>query len=205
MLAKRSLILFCTIAAIAVAALLVWPNADKLSWLFKSPEKPKAKFILGRTPLDVFVASSDLTINLAESAGKSFKLTGEVWLSGPSLTSTARDDRPDGFHLYLREFDSLHRYEACSRFLRDKRRPMGGTHPTDIVPVSTFSGFPLHQWLPFSLVATPGKITFTFGQSSGEIPGPLEMDGTNSIGLALGTKLRNVQLEVLGDGQPQPK
>jgi hypothetical protein len=149
----------------------------------------------------VYIAPKDLTIKLNRTENKSFLLSGEVWLDGPSPASKYAADRPDGFQLYLRSVDSLHRYEADSRLMRVKRRLFGGEAQTKIVPIAKWPNFPLHRWIPFALVATAENITFTFGDYTGEIRGPLDTNGSNEIGLVAGTRLRNVHLGILDDAK----
>ncbi len=149
----------------------------------------------------VYVAPKDLIIKLNQTENKSFMLNGEVWLDGPSPTEKFPTDRPDGLGLFLRQVDGLHRYQVDSRLLRDKRRLLGGLAQMGIVHLAQLPPSPLHQWIPFSLVATAENITFTFGDYTGEIRGPLDTNGSNEIGLVAGTRLRNVHLEILGDAK----
>jgi len=51
--------------------------------------------------------------------------------------------------------------------------------------------------IPFSLEATASRITYKFGAETGVIDGPLSMDGANKIEMAAGTRIKNVELDVL--------
>ena len=144
-----------------------------------------------------YVADRDLTIKLKQTEGKSFTLSGEVWLDGPSPRMRYPTDAPAGFGLYLREIDGLHRYQASSSLLRVKRRLLGGVLQKSIVHVAALPDPTLHTWIGFTLVATPEQIHFSFGGNEGEIRGPLNTDGSNVIALVAGTHLRNVRLEVV--------
>ncbi len=151
-----------------------------------------------------YSAPIDGTINLDQTTGKSFRLSGEVWLDGPVPGSKHPGDCPQGFSLYLREVDGLHRYEANSNLIRDKRRYLAGNPLTKIENVATLPAASLHQWIAFSVVATEDKISFTFGKSSVDFLGPLAMNGKNEIALAIGTKLRNIQLDILPEVNTPP-
>src|SRR5579863_9915754 len=61
-------------------------------------------------PDGTVVATRDAWINLYYTEGAPFRLSGKVWLGGPSKTLEFPKDLPDGFALFLREWDSLHRY-----------------------------------------------------------------------------------------------
>jgi len=145
-------------------------------------------------------AVNDTLFTLDHTEGKSFSLSGQVWLNGPSPAGVL-DNAPEGFSLYLRQTDDVHRYEFNSSFIRDKRRLLHGQPQTGIVRDAPFPNPALHEWIPFSLVVTGDKITYRFGQSSTAMAGPLDTDGNNQINLIAGTKLRNVKLEILGDAK----
>jgi hypothetical protein len=143
------------------------------------------------------VASHDAWINLYYTEGKPFKLSGEVWLGGESATLDHPRDLPDGFALFIREWDSLHRYALTSRAMTVKRRLHDNVRERKIVHVHSFPNAELGRWIPFSLEATASRITYKFGDETGVIEGPLSMDGANKIEMAAGTKIKNVELEVL--------
>ncbi len=211
------------LAAVVIGAVQPLTAARDAGWPFRSLPKPGGTIIIvsppaivavpgaGNQPPDSiestnlptgeYVAPKDLTIKLADTDDKSFKLRGEVWLDGPSPTLKYPGDEPAGFALFLREVEGLQRYEANSSFMRAKRRLLRGLPQTKIVHVATLPDFPLHTWIPFSLMATGKNISFSFGGFDGEIPGPLDTDGINEIALVAGTKIRNVQVDILGDAR----
>jgi len=84
------------------------------------------------------VASHDAWINLYYTEGKPFKLSGEVWLGGESATLDHPRDLPDGFALFIREWDSLHRYALTSRAMTVKRRLHDNVRERKIVHVHSF-------------------------------------------------------------------
>ena len=218
---KSTLLLLSAIAAGLALTALPLRAAGDANWPFEllprpdnlpaTPPPPAIGPVKGIQPAitpqpvnpeaDVYIAPKDAIIKLNRTENKSFLLSGEVWLDGPSPASKYAADRPDGFQLYLRSVDSFHRYEADSRLMRVKRRLLGGEAQTKIVPIAKWPNFPLHRWIPFSLVATAENITFTFGDYTGEIRGPLDINGSNEIGLVAGTRLRNVHLGILDDAK----
>jgi hypothetical protein len=148
------------------------------------------------------VASRDAWINLYYTEGQPFKLSGQVWLGGTSKTLDHPRDLPEGFALFIREWDSLHRYALTSRGMVSKRREHDNLQEHKIAHVHSFPSAPLGQWISFSVEATAGQIMYKFGDKTGVINGPLDMDGANKIALAAGTKLRNIQLELLVAASP---
>ena len=70
----------------------------------------------------VVTSTDDSWISLNNTIGKGFRLSGEVWLAGPSTTMDYPEDTPDGFAVYLREWDGMHRYAATTRSMQVKRR-----------------------------------------------------------------------------------
>jgi hypothetical protein len=108
---------------------------------------------------------------------------------------------PDGFALWLREINGTHRYELNSRLLRVKRRPNQGSLETNIVKIAGFRIPSPGQWISFSVEATAEQIAFRFGDQSGVIRGPLDMDGSNKIALASGSHVRDLRLELIDHGQ----
>jgi hypothetical protein len=139
----------------------------------------------------------DAQINLYYTEGAPFRLSGKVWLAGPSKTLDHPGDLPDGLALFLREWDSLHRYSLTSRSLTVKRRLLEGVRERKITEVAAFEAPANGQWISFTVEATPEQITYRFGQFSAVIKGPLDMDGANKIVLAPGAKIKDVQLEIL--------
>lgn len=155
-------------------------------------------------PDGAMIAKKDAWINLYYTEGVPFRLSGKVWLGGPSKTLEFPQDLPDGFALFLREWDSLHRYSLTSRSMTVKRRLHDGIREPKIARVTELEATPAGEWVPFTVEATPAQIVFKFGERSGVIHGPLEMDGANKIALAPGTKIKDIQLEILeADEKPR--
>lgn len=147
----------------------------------------------------VLTAKKAAFISLYLTEGKPFRLTGEVWLGGPSAeVPTNPADLPEGFTIWLRELDGLHRYSMNNRSLTIKRRPHDGQEETKIVPVVSFPEATLGVWIPFSIEATAAQITYKFNKASGTIRKPA-MDGANRLALAPGSKLRDVRLALLDE------
>jgi hypothetical protein len=142
-------------------------------------------------------STNDSWISLNNTIGKNFRLTGEVWLPGPSATMDYPEDTPDGFAVYLREWDGMHRYAATTRSMLVKRRNWSVGKAEGISEVTQFQEPPLQTWIAFTVEATSERILFRVGNQSGTIPGPLDLDGANKIALAPGTKVRNVSVQVL--------
>jgi len=144
-------------------------------------------------------ATKDAQFTLLNTDGKSFKLIGQVWLGGASNTLSAPGDLPDGFAVYMRETDGLHRYQLSSQSFKVKRRNLNGALKNTIVEAATLSKPALGVWIPFSVEVTASKISYQFGEQRGVIPGPLDMDGSNRIAFAPGTHIKDLQLEMLDD------
>jgi len=136
-------------------------------------------------------------ISLNSTIGKNFRLSGEVWLAGASTTMDYPEDTPDGFAVYLREWDGMHRYAATTRSIVVKRRNWSVGKAEGISEVTHFQEPPLQTWIPFTVEATSEQIVFRVGNQSGTIPGPLDLDGANKIALTPGTKIRSVSVQVL--------
>jgi hypothetical protein len=145
----------------------------------------------------VLTSTNDSWVSLNNTVGKDFRLSGEVWLAGPSTTMDFPEDTPDGFAVYLREWDGLHRYAATTRSILVKRRNWSVGKAEGISEVTQFQEPPLQTWIPFAVEASSEQIVFRVGNQSGTIPGPLDLDGANKIALAPGTKVRNVSVQVL--------
>lgn len=107
-------------------------------------------------------------------------------------------DLPDGFSIWLRELDGLHRYSLNNRSLNIKRRPHDGQEETKIVTAATFPQAQLGVWLPFSIEATATQLTCKFDKLFVNVAKPA-MDGANRLALASGSKLREVRVTLLGE------
>ena len=153
-------------------------------------------------PDGVWSATNIVCINLYHTEGRAFRLRGEVRLAPPG-EFPAHGDYPDGFALFFREWDSLHRYSLRTRGVEVKRRRTGNGNERAIVQAATFGPPQFHTWLPFSAEVSQEKILFSLGNQSGVLPGPLDLDGANKIGQTPGTMLRQVELEILDDNPTQ--
>ncbi len=143
----------------------------------------------------VIGATNIAFLNLYHTEGRSFRLTGQLW-PGETGEKTPHPDLPDGFALFIREWDSLHRYSLRTRSLEVKRRLHGGhaesgvVHPVSFVPPGRGS------WLPFAADVSAAGISFQVGGQSGEIKGPLDTDGVNRIALVPGARLKDLRVEI---------
>lgn len=133
-------------------------------------------------------------ISLYYTEGKPFRLSGEVWLGGKSEKLLFPGDLPDGFALFIREWDGMQRYSFTSRGASVKRRKHRGEREEGIVSVARFEEPRLGRWTPFTFEANWDEIRFSFGGALAVIEGPLDMDGANKIVIAPGTKLRKLRL-----------
>jgi hypothetical protein len=193
---------------IFILAIVMGGNACGQSVALASPD---AKDIIGdqfknfQVDADgVITATTDRNLQLHGMRAKNFKLSGQVWLGGPSTTeSVSAATAPDGFAVILRQIAGNHRYELTSRALIIKRSK--STSPSDnrVEHVADFEKPALGEWIPFSVEATPDKVTCMFGGQQGVISGPAETDGINYISLSAGTKLKYLQLEMLADSSDQ--
>lgn len=143
-----------------------------------------------------FTCSEPAWINLYRTEGKSFRLSGEVTLVSESPDSPLVD-APHGFALFLREFDSLHRYNANSIGMRVKRRLLEGETVQQFVRPFVFKPLEPDKWHTFSAEVRPELISFSLGNQIGMIRGPLATDGANKIVLTPGASLRNLRLVIL--------
>lgn len=121
---------------------------------------------------------------------RDFMITGEAFLGGGGDNG--------GVVFYLRERDGTHRYELTGGGLRAKRLMLEGR------PVAQFANpFKLDaardRWVPFHITANADAIDVSFDGQTGTAKGPLSMDGTNSVVLQPGAKLRNVQVVKTSD------
>ncbi len=148
-----------------------------------------------------FAPAQDTRITLNGTKGKTFELTGEVWLDGPSATARFPAEAADGFAVFVRQVDGLHRYEMNTNFVRDKRRLLNGQPEGTIVRQNTFPKIARHVWVPFSVNAGQDQITFQIGPNTATVAGPLDTTGDNEIDLIAGSKLQNVRLQILGDAR----
>jgi hypothetical protein len=139
------------------------------------------------------IASRPSWINLYYTEGRSFKLGGRVLLTGELLD----ENHPHGFALYLREYDSAHRYEATCLGLRVRRRLVEGRASEELVIPFEFERPPLGTWRDFSVEASQKTIAVKFGNQSGVVDGPLDLDGANKIALSPGAKLRDLRITLL--------
>lgn len=135
-------------------------------------------------------------INLYRTEGKSFRLSGEVMLA-PKGFPGGLSDAPQGFALFLREFDSLHRYNANSVGMRVKRRLLEGEKIQQFARPFVFKTLERGTWHRFAAEVHPNLISFSLGNQIGMIRGPLAIDGANKIVLSPGAKLRGLQLKIL--------
>ncbi|HVU37749.1 MAG TPA: hypothetical protein VHC95_05400 [Opitutales bacterium] len=148
-----------------------------------------------------YSAATDQKIPLPGTEGKTFRLTGQVWLNGRSTTARFPDEAADGVAFLARETNSLHRYEFNPDWVRDKRRMLQGAPESKIVRDVSFPRSPLHTWIPFSLLVSEQGITYLFDKNMAKLDGPLATDGKNNILLVAGSRLRDVRLEILGDAK----
>lgn len=132
-------------------------------------------------------------INLYYTEGRSFRLTGQVLLTHESIA----EDQPHGFALFLREFDSGHRYEASCSGIRLKRRLIEGSGREEFVLPFEFAGIGLEAWHSFSVEVGPGSIVVKFGDQTATVTGPLDCEGANKIALCPGAKLNDLRITLL--------
>lgn len=147
---------------------------------------------------DGVISATNVTwLNLYYTEGRDFRLSGEVWLD-ESSARRRMPDLPDGFALFVRESDSLHRYSLTTRSIEVKRRLNGGVFENNIVQVTVFPTPAFGEWVPFTAQVYAAGISYRIGEQSGAIPGSLDSDGANKIALMPGTRVRNLRLEVDG-------
>ena len=148
-------------------------------------------------PDGIISSSKPAWLSLYYTENKPFRLSGEVWLGGASDELLFPGDLPDGFALFIREWDGLRRYRLTSRGARVKRRMYRGGKQPGIFQIANFEEKSLRKWIPFTVVANWDAIRFTFGNETITLEGPLDMAGANKIVIVPGTKLRNLRLGVL--------
>lgn len=149
----------------------------------------------------VISTTNTASFSLYYTEGEPFRLSGELWLSDASERARVAD-LPDGFALFIREWDSLHRYSLRTRSMEVKRRLRGGVPENGIVQAVSFQPPVFGAWIPFSAEVSAEQISFQIGEQSGVIPGPLDVDGANKVALTPGTKLKNLRLEMLEAPKP---
>ena len=103
-------------------------------------------------------------------------------------------DLPEGFALFLREWDGLHRYQLNSRNVTLKRRLLHGQPTSNIIPLVEVAPNTREGWIPFRVRVSERMIEYSFAGTTTRIPGPLDTDGANKIAIAPGTRLRNLRL-----------
>ena len=136
-------------------------------------------------------ASGDVYIELQGTEAKDFSLNGEVMFSGDPRTI-----HRGGVEWYLRETDSLHRYEAYGGGVRVKRRLLTGTQVGRYAFPVAFEKTEPGSWYPFRIEARRNKIAISIGDQEGSVHGPLDLSGRNGFRL-FGGRLRNVYLTIL--------
>lgn len=147
-------------------------------------------------PDGVLSAPEPRWLSLYYTEGKPFRLSGQVWLGGASEARLVAEGLPDGFALFIREWDGLQRYALTSREITVKRRRHRGQPVADLVTVAEWQEPPRSQWIPFYLDVNWDRIVFCFGSQAAVIQGPLDVDGANKIAIAPGTRLRQLRLEL---------
>lgn len=147
------------------------------------------------SPEGEITATNVAWLSLYRTEGKPFRLSGQLWLSERAGAPVA--DLPDGFALFLREWDSLHRYSITTRSVDVKRRQQGGRRLDRIFQAALFDPPEFGKWIPFSVEASATNLLFTLGNQGAELPGPLDVDGANKIALAPGTRLKALRIEML--------
>jgi hypothetical protein len=138
-------------------------------------------------------ASKSSWINLYYTEGRSFRIGGQVLLSEESLD----ENSPHGFALYLREYDSSHRYEAACLGLRVKSRLIEGKASEELVFPFRFEPLAPGTWSDFSVEISQRSVAVRFGKQAGHVDGPLDIDGANKIALSPGAKLRDLWITLL--------
>jgi hypothetical protein len=151
-------------------------------------------------PDGAITSSKPQWLSLYFTEGQSFRLHGEVWLGGPSRAMAHPEDLPDGFALFIREWDGTQRYAFTSRGIDVKRRMVQGAPADGIVNVSRWDEPGVGKWIPFYIDVAWDRIAFFFGSQAGSVKGPLDVDGANKIAIAPGTKLRDLRLEIFSFG-----
>ncbi|MCI0534261.1 MAG: DUF642 domain-containing protein [Verrucomicrobiales bacterium] len=142
----------------------------------------------------VLTTTKPAWINLYRTEGRDFTLSGEVSLGGASDRMLFPGDLPDGFALFLREWDGLQRYQLDSRNIKVKRRLLHGQPTSEIIPIVEFAPSRRKEWTPFRVRVSESMIEYSFAGNVARLPGPLDTDGANKVAIAPGTRLRNLRL-----------
>lgn len=133
-------------------------------------------------------------ISLYWTESRDFTLSGEVNLGGAYPQMLFPGDLPDGFALFVREWDGVQRYQIDSHRIMAKRRLLKGRVPENFENSEELPTPAIHRWIPFRASVSQRGITFQFGEGSTALEGPLDVDGANKIAIAPGTMLRDLRL-----------
>lgn len=147
-----------------------------------------------RSEPGVLRATKPAWINLYYTESRDFVLSGEVNLGGEFGQMLFSGDLPDGFALFVREWDGVQRYQLDSRRATVKRRLHQGRHSEGIEGVGELAPAALGEWTSFKVAVAQSGIQFEFGGGSVTIGGPLDVDGANKVAIVPGTKVRNLRL-----------
>jgi hypothetical protein len=101
---------------------------------------------------------------------------------------------------YLRQIDGGHRINFDPQQLTAKRLLIGGTPFRKIVSLMTFDP-PRDKWLPLLVDFRADGADVKLGSQAVSAKGATEINGTNTLVLRPGVKLRKVKLEA---GEPKP-
>jgi hypothetical protein len=113
-------------------------------------------------------------------------------------------DLPDGFALFLREWDGVQRYQLDSRRMMVKRRLLNGHPVSDIQTIVEFSPPPLGEWAPFHVRLSRDVIEYSFAGVVSRLVGPVDIDGANKLTIAPGTRIKNLRLSIDGTSDRSP-
>lgn len=162
---------------------------------------PQLRFF-DRSEAGVLSVTRPSWIYLYWTEGRDFMVSGEVRLGGEYKEMEFPEDLPDGFALFVREWDGMHRYQLDSRRVIAKRRLLNGSRLPEIEEAACLGEPVRDRWVPFQAHVSQSSIHFRFGESSVVVEGPLDSDGANKIAIAPGTKLRNLRLAFGTDAEP---
>lgn len=179
-----------------------WPSPD--AWKRGVPLISKAgKKYLGDQmrfffvdPEGVITAAKPEWLSLHDTEGKPFRIHGQVWLPAPVEGRISRPDLPEGFALFIREWDSARRYCLTSRGAQVQGRCLGDEPAGGTVQAAQFRPPTAGTWTPFYAEVNWDRITYVFGAEAAILNGPLDVDGANKIAIAPGTRLRDLRLEL---------
>jgi hypothetical protein len=136
-------------------------------------------------------------IALSGTEERDFFIRGEVFLGGTYTNMRYPEDYASGFTFFVREIHSRHRYELNPTRIRNKRRLQEGEPLHRIRTVFRFDEPVLEEWTPFAALVTADRLVFQIGDQVGRVAGPVDVDGRNLIGIAPGSKIRNVRLALV--------